>query len=282
MYYRFQIEEEDLRNFIIAAENVPVEKQANPFYSEANFLVKREKIKGVVDTFAIGADNLLDGQKIQDNCFSTKMPNEFHVFVSHSHADVKLIEDFAMVMKRVFDVNCFVDSMVWSGKDEEGGILQTLNKFNIIEERNDVIRYYHEPVIRTADHVHAMLSMALMEMIDQCEMGLFVHSGNSVIPAIRTNDFKDVTLSSWIYEEICMMNHIRPNPPQRGVLEQREFDARGIHRGVRQELKIAHPLDLRNFVELSLKQMPHEGRGTNWLDNLYKNAFNSIYGRNLL
>lgn len=272
MYYRFQIGERELRNFVREAENLAVEKQANRFYNEAKFIVQKNRVKDILKDFTIGNDNLIDGQKIQDNCFTTRMPNEFHMFVSHSHDDVNLIEEFAVVMKRAFDVNCFVDSLVWSGKDEEGGLLQKLNKFNIIEESNSVTRYYHEPVIRTTDHVHAMLSMALMEMIDQCEMGLFVHSDNSVIPEIKTNDFKEVTLSSWIYEEICIMNHIRPNPPQRGVFEQREFNENGIHRGVRQELKIAHPLDLANFVELSSNHMPMAGIGTKWLDNLYCNV----------
>lgn len=275
MYYKFQIEEDELRNFIIAAENIDVAKQAHPSYNYACFLAKKKEINRFAKTLAIGDGNVLNGQKIQDSCFSTKMPNEFHIFVSHSHADIDLIENFAIVMKRVFDVNCFVDSLVWEGKDEEGGILQTLNMSNIIEQNNGVTRYYHEPVIRTADHVHAMLSMALMEMIDQCEMGLFVHSDNSVIPEIKTNDFKEVTLSSWIYEEISIMNHIRPNPPQRGVLEERGYDANGYHQGVRKELKIAHPLDLKNFVELSQNYMPMDGRGTKWLDNLYSNVLNN-------
>lgn len=278
MYYKFQIGEQDLRNFINAAEHIDIAKQALPFYNFANFIAKRNEIKGFVETLATGDGNLLDGQKIQDNCFSTKLHEDFHIFVSHSHADVDLIENFAVTMKRVFGVNCFVDSLVWSGKDEEGGILQKLNKCNIIEQGNGVTRYYHEPVIRTTDHVHAMLSMALMEMIDQCEMGLFVYSDNSVLPKIKTNDFKNVTLSSWIYEEISIMNHIRPNPPQRGICEQREFDENGNHRGVRRELKIAHPLDLKNFVEISQNSMPLEGKGTKWLDNLYSNV---LYNDNL-
>ena len=282
MYYRFQIGEHDLRNFISAAENIAVEKLANPFYNDAKFLIRKNKVKELVEDLAVGEGNILNGQKIQDNCFTTKLPEEFHIFVSHSHADVNLIESFAMIMKRAFDVNCFVDSMVWNGKDDEDGILRRLNQFNIIEQNNGVTRYYHEPVIRTADHVHAMLSMALMEMIDKCEMGLFVHSDNSVLPEIKTNDFTDMTLSSWIYEEICIMNHIRPISPQRGVYEQREFDINGNRRGIRRELKIAHPLDLNNFVELSRNIMPLEGKGTKWLDNLYKNAFYSMYGRGVL
>jgi len=275
MYYRFQIGEHDLRNFISAAENIAVEKLANPFYNDAKFLIRKNKVKELVEDLAVGEGNILNGQKIQDNCFTTKLPEEFHIFVSHSHADVNLIESFAMIMKRAFDVNCFVDSMVWNGKDDEDGILRRLNQFNIIEQNNGVTRYYHEPVIRTTDHVHAMLSMALMEMIDKCEMGLFVHSDNSVLPEIKTNDFKDVTLSSWIYEEISIMNHIRPNPPQRGVFEERGYDANGYHKGVRKELKITHPLDLKNFVELFQNNMPMDGKGTKWLDNLYSNVLNN-------
>ena len=275
MYYRFQIGEQALCHFVNAAENIAIERQANPLFNDVHFLLRKNKIKELVEKNTIGDGNVLNGQKIQDSCFSTKMPNEFHIFVSHSHADVDLIEQFAVVMKRVFDVNCFVDSMVWSGKDDEDGILQKLNKHNIMEQGNGVTRYYYEPVIRTADHVHAMLSMALMEMIDQCEMGLFVYSENSVLPEIKTNDFKDVTLSSWIYEEISIMNHIRPNPPQRGVFEERGYDANGYHKGVRKELKITHPLDLKNFVELFQNNMPMDGKGTKWLDNLYSNVLNN-------
>ena len=273
MYYRFQIVEEALRGFIRSAECIDLDCWAQPNYTDVHFVRDKSNIKDVVSALVIGDEYMVDGGEIQNRCFATKLPEEFHIFVSHSHADINLIEQFAIVMKRVFGVNCFVDSMVWEKKDE---ILTILNEPNIIEKRDGVItRYAHEPVIRTTDHVHAMLSMALMEMIDRCEMCLFVHSDNSVLPTIKTNDFKEETLSAWIYEEISMMNRIRLNPIEgRSRMEIREFTMNGRHSDAHREYKITHPLDLKNFVELHIDELPLNERGTQWLDTLYANVLN--------
>lgn len=273
MYYRFKIGEEALRGFIQSAECIDVGQWANPNYTDVHFISNKNNIKGIVSALSIGDKYIVDGGEIQNRCFATKLPEEFHIFVSHSHADINLIEQFAIVMKRVFGVSCFVDSMVWEKKDE---ILAVLNEPNITEKIDGVItRYAHEPVIRTTDHVHAMLSMALMEMIDRCEMCLFVHSDNSVLPTIKTNDFKEETLSAWIYEEISMMNRIRLNPIEdRPLVEAREFDKDGRHIDAHREYRITHPLDLRNFVELNRYDLPLNERGTRWLDTLYANVLN--------
>lgn len=274
MYYRFQIGEDALRRFIHAAESTDVRNWANFNYTEGNFGSSKSHIKDIVSDLVIGNDNIVDGGEIQQKCFATQLPEEFHIFVSHSHADINLIERFAIVMKRVFGINCFVDSMVWEKKDE---ILAELNKSNIVEKvEGFYTRYAHEPVIRTTDHVHAMLSMALMEMIDRCEMCLFVHSENSVLPAIKTNDFKDQTLSAWIYEEISIMNRIRLTPVKQGrpLVEVREYVINGRHADAHRELHITHPLDLQNFVELHMDNLPLNAWGTGWLDALYANVLN--------
>ena len=78
--------------------------------------------------------------------------------------------------------------------------------------------------------------MALLEMIDQCDICLFVTSENSTLPG---TDFGDVmTLSPWIYEEIKYMNRISPKM-------MREFS----------EVNISHPLDLSDFSVVNSKNL---------------------------
>ena len=180
---------------------------------------------------------IIDGEKLKNEYFPTKHKKEFNVFISHSHSDIKEIERFATILEEKYGVRCFVDSMIWK----------------------DVA----ELVQRSTAHIHSLLSMALFEMIDQCECCIFVQSDNSL--ALDFND--TITLSPWIYEEIFYMNHAKDDMPSRltekykkVINETRLFDS---------SIKMSHVVDLKGFKPLLQSYCDSNVQGEDFLTRLY-------------
>ena len=200
---------------------------------------------------------IIDGEKLKKDFFPTKDKKKFNVFISHSHSDIKEIEKFANILHKEYGVNCFVDSMVW--KD----IADLQYEIDDRYSRNTNGALDYKAVQQSTAHIHSLLSMALFEMIDQCECCIFVQSDNSL-----TLDFNNtLTLSPWIYEEIFYMNHTKDEMPirlkehyQKVLNETRLFDS-GI--------KMNHVVDLKGFMPLSQSYLDRSVQGDACLTRLY-------------
>lgn len=230
MNKRYQISISEVRNFVnhyatIVTESTRVDYAAN------NAAIK-EHLEKLFRSYEV--NKIVDGERIEDIFFPTETKQRFKVFISHSGKDKDEVEKLALILQEN-DINCFVDWMVWGNLADLQKIID--DKYCVlkqIKDENNKTRttYNYDARNYSTAHTHAMLSMALLEMIDQCDICLFVTSENSTLPG---TDFGDVmTLSPWIYEEIKYMNRISPKA-------MREFseDANRIN--------ISHPLDLSDF-----------------------------------
>ena len=126
----------------------------------------------------------------------------------------------------------------------------------------------------STSHVHAMLSIALLEMISQCECCIFVQSDNSVIPSLPLSGIKgnDKTFSPWIYEEINYMNQLQPYLPKQRRLALFSSLTESTQRETEIAVPIAHGINLDKFTKLDRTKMPYGNLGNeDWLSVIYRN-----------
>lgn len=178
-------------------------------------------------------EKVLDGAVVSQLFFPTTLSKKFKVFISHSSEDkddVRILAKFLETNR----INCFVDWMVWENVYE---LQKGMDKNMCLKTKENGDQYYDYNLRNyTTAHTHAMLSMALLDMIEKCDIFLFVSSENSTLPSANFTDVK--TLSPWIYEEISYINHMIPIK-------------RGLFSEGTTSIKISHPLDLSRFTTLN-------------------------------
>lgn len=268
MYRGFYITEETINDLILSYFN------ANSFgqnkYKEALSDLDNKSI-AITSTIAkiLQGDErgIIDGDALQQACMPTTL-GKYDVFVSHSHNSEKAAKDLAAYLKMKYGVRCFVDGFVWGSSDKD--ILRPIdNKWSRHDSRKD--SYSYEKRNFSTSHVHAMLSMALLEMIDQCECCIFIKPEHEYTIA----GINDMTLSPWIYEEISMFNKVAKQRPNRVTRIQESFSA--INRG----LKVSYKLDLSNVSELKIQHFQKSivddslnsyTKAFKWLDYIYENV----------
>ena len=159
-----------------------------------------------LDQFFRGA-NVIDGKKLQENWFSTD--ERFDVFLSHSHKDKKLAISLVNFLHQELTLKAFVDSCLWGYSDK---LLKEIdNTYCKIPNQSS---YFYDKRNYSTSHVHMMLSIALMNMIDKCEAVFFLNTPNS---ASVTNYIEDkaTTTSPWIYHELVSTYVLRRRSPKR-------------------------------------------------------------------
>lgn len=202
-------------------------------------------------------DGIIDGEKLKTEYFPTKLKKNYNVFISHSHGDIAEIEKFAKKLETRYGVRCFVDSMVWKN-------IATLQQEIDNAHKNPNGSLDYELVRQSTAHIHSLLSIALFEMIDQCECCIFVQSDKSL--ALNFNETR--TLSPWIYEEIFYMNHTRKILPER-IPERKLFSALNENRRTDRQIKMSHMVDLSEFKCL-VDYIPSTNlQGDEFLNHLY-------------
>ena len=111
--------------------------------------------------------------------------------------------------------------------------------------------------------------MAILEMIDKTHCSIFVESENSLKLHNLKPTTKAMTLSPWIYEEICMMKYIRPKHHITDTI-QKSFS-------LNEELQIAHSVDVSKLFPITLFQLKDLDKSrSKWLETLY-NAILAIW-----
>ena len=210
--------------------------------------------------FVIGDGETLDGEALQQEVFPTSKYH-YDVFISHSHNDLELITKFAAYLEKQCGLSVFLDSYVWKSAD---GLLRRLDDKYCKDK--DGKHYIYKRRNYSTSHVHAMLSMAIMEMIDKTHCSVFVESENSLKLHNLKPTTKAMTLSPWIYEEICMMKYIRPKHQITDTI-QKSFS-------LNEELQIAHSVDVSKLFPITLFQLKDLDKSrSKWLEALYKAIF---------
>ena len=201
--------------------------------------LQREAIK----TEILGHKGLIDADKLMQACMPQN--HDFNIFISHSHKDFDYAQKLASYIFKKFGLKCFIDSNIWLNSEED--IQKPYDQMN---KRGSSIKY--DDVLKSSAHVHAMLSMSLLKMMDSCECCIFIDPEEEYVPM-------DSVSSAWIYEEVTMFNYIDKHL-SRITRVTESFSARP---------RIIYKCDFSNMQELTLHKMESKKKGLTWLDYLY-------------
>ena len=232
-----------------------------------NFDEKRKEVRNSLKSLVLGATDkkgVIDGEMLQSYTFPTGEDGDYDVFISHSHDDKDEAETLASWLGSCCRLRVFLDSYVWRSAD---GLLQEIDDLHC-RRRNG--NYIYGRRNYSTSHVHAMLSMAIMDIINKTECCIFIESSHSLDLNRLDNDSRAKTLSPWLYEELTIMRLL----PTRGATRKVRYfssitDSR-LNESL-ENLRIRHHVDLTEFGTLtSADLMSLYDLGQSGLNRLYQ------------
>jgi len=226
---------------------------------DTKFLENRRRllIYPTLRKYIVGDGKTLDGDALKKEVSPTDK-HHYDIFISHSHNDLELVTKFAAYLEKECGLSVFLDSYAWKSAD---ALLKRIDDDYC--KTNDGKHYIYKRRNYSTSHVHAMLSMAILEMIDKTQCSVFVESENTLKLSNLKPTTKAETLSPWIYEELCMMKYVR-----RG--------SRIIEKGfsVNEGFEISHTVDVNSLIPISLAQLRTLDSSKNeWLEKLFGLVF---------
>lgn len=221
----------------------------------------KEQVEEKLDSFKDHNGNLVASQIIA----GWFPPIKADVFLSHSHKDEEIVLGLSGFLYRHFGITSFIDSGIWGYSDD---LLRLLDDAYCYRESTGTYSYSMRN--RSTSHVHIMLSIALMKMINSCECIMFVDTPNSISPKqyIKGGDETD---SPWIYSEISMTSLVR----RRSLLQHRDLLAKSARAmdSLTESFQIQYDVDLSHLIPLTDAQFTKwkkcNKKGTEALDALY-------------
>ncbi len=230
-----------------------VEKKRQEFYQDLLDTVWCDKKNGI-----------LDGRKLKEYVFPTGGEGDYDVFISYSHDDEGLALKLAYYLQEYCSLRVFLDCYIWHSAD---ALLKAIDDDYC--QTSDKKYYSYKSRNYSTSHVHALLSMAILDVINKTECCIVLDSNNS-INLHRLEDPKQAeTLSPWIFEEISFMRLL----PQRSTRKTKYFSQGGALESLNESkrLKIANPADFSGFEELTGDDLLYlNSDGEDSLDKLYE------------
>lgn len=195
-------------------------------------------------SFVRGVNDILDGSKLQKNCFP--LTSGYDVFISHAHGD----EQEAMLLTVIlaqYGLKCFVDEMLWGNSNN---LLKAIDNDYSWTDNTKKLYSYSKRNYSTS-HVHAMLSIALLEAINNSHFFFFIESKNSLN---LKDGIEQQTLSPWLFEELAFANRIQREDIN--VENRVKFYTEGVCNRKNLQLKVAYDVqDLTDFQSISAKDI---------------------------
>lgn len=194
----------------------------------------------------IRSDTVLDGGKLSETWFNTI---ESDVFISHSHNDADLAFALAGWLKKQFDLNVFLDEVVWGSADK---LLKKLDDKYCCQSKTKTYNYTKRNF--TTSHVHAMLSTAIQSVMDNSEVIFFLNTEESfpsISDVLRENS--EYTLSPWIYQEVISAKLLRQ--VDWTVYRKKRTLAHLFNESASSSLKIAYKTPINDFTLLDASKL---------------------------
>lgn len=229
-----------------------------------------------LDSFIL-SDEILDGEKLSKACFKTK---EYDVFISHSHNDVDLALALSGWLKKEFNLEVFLDEIVWGSADE---LLRKLDNKYSYQQATDTYNYRKRNF--TTSHVHAMLSVAIQSVMDNSEVIFFLNTEKS-FPSISNvlKENREYTLSPWIYQEVMNVQLLRQ--VNWSEYRYKRSLCHSVFESFTNDLKIAYKTPLNDFtiLDASILTIWQEKysetmtrRYGDFIDGMYNHPLNLLY-----
>ncbi len=206
----------------------------------------------------------LDGEKLKRYVFPTGDEGQYDVFISYSHDDKEIAMKLAYYLTKYCSLNVFLDCFIWNSAD---ALLKAIDDEYC--QTPDKKHYYYTSRNYSTSHVHALLSMAILDIINKTECCIVLDSKNSINLHNLENPKEAKTLSPWIYEEISFMRML----PQRSTRKTKYFSQGGALESLNESkiLKIANPVDFNGFALLTVEDLLNlNSDGEDRLDKLYE------------
>lgn len=165
---------------------------------------QRLPFKKKIRSLVIPSDGIIKGDTLKDSYFPSGLfdSSNYDVFISHSHKNEKEALLLAAWLMKYKKLSCFVDSFAWGSADQ---LLKEIDDKYCYRKHTKTYDYNKRNF--TTSHVHAILSMALLDTIIRSKYCIFIKSSESVP---LNSGLKMKTLSPWLYEEIKFMQLLQP------------------------------------------------------------------------
>lgn len=207
-------------------------------------------------------NGVIDATKLKNTWFPTI---NCQIFLSHSHSDVEMAIRLACWLKKEFNLETFVDSIVWEYSDD---LIKQIDDIYCLTNKEGVYDYGKRNY--STSQVHLLLSTSLANMIDCCECLFFLNTKNS-IEVKETIEHK--TNSPWIYAELQTARLIFKKAPDRLVSKSYK-----VLYEVNKELRELTSINEKDLIAWKDKYISKKGSAA--LDELYnlkKNTSNTAY-----
>lgn len=183
-------------------------------------------------------ENIEDGTKIKSDWFPEI---DADVFISHSHKDVELAKSLAGYINEKTGLKPFIDSEVWGNYAD---LLRNIDNNYCLSDDNKLYDYKLRNC--STSHVHMMLNIALMEMINRCKYFIFIETDFSLRDneLIYNGEIKK-THSPWIYSELMTTKIIKETIDKHKSTEHVKTSSK------KDMLKILYKVDTSHLEEIS-------------------------------
>lgn len=188
------------------------------FSGDSLSYLKKVDEKNLNEIIYQAANGKINGDEIIKAYFPSMSP---HIFISHSSRDKSTAIKFANYLFYTYGITSFIDSQIWGHIEHALKILN--GKYSKLRTEDDgSITYSHKKANIISSNIYAMLTIALINTMDNSDSLIFLSSENSVggdsydIEDILNEKYK--TESPWIYSEINFSRMLRPKMHERPSL----------------------------------------------------------------
>lgn len=215
--------------------------------------LQRLPFKKKIRSLVIPTDGIIEGDTLKDTYFPSDLfdGSNYDVFISHSHNNEEEAHLLAAWLKKYKNLSCFVDSFAWGSADQ---LLKEIDDKYCYRKHSKTYDYKKRNF--TTSHVHAILSMALLDTILRSKYCIFIESTESVP---LNSGLKKKTLSPWLYEEIKYMQLLQPK-------RETKMFSEGLEKAIA-DCKIAYDVaDISQFPFLNYNDFVNFNNGRLLLD----------------